>query len=237
MSRSHALSTGWLVVLCTAGLACTKLPPQSTEQGGTRVDRILEQKEDKDALTGFTGRPPSICVVSTGTTELCEWRLGNRYAGWAPLAAAIETGDQVNLICKLPSDGSPRAGGSCSVHPRRSNRGQFRIPNPSSARKRRPKEHTAAVRARYRKETNEALAQARTLPELARLIGAVPNECSPQSSGLQVCLWLATNRTYGHGTLAMSIGAPKRKRVQMRCQLPTDGSERAPNSCRVEVGG
>ena len=67
-------------------------------------------------------------------------------------------------------------------------------------------------------------------------MGAVPNECSPQSGGLQVCLWRASARTYGHGTLAMSIGAPKTKRVRMHCRLPTDGGHRAPDSCSVEIG-
>jgi hypothetical protein len=236
MFRSHVLSTGWLVVLCTAGLACSTLPPPPTEQGGTRVDRILEQQGNKDALTRFTGRPPFICVMSSGTTELCQWQLGNRDAGWAPLAATIDTGDQANLICELPNDGSPRAAGSCSVHARRSNRGQFPIPSASSVRSRRPKERPAEARERYKRLTNQSLAQAHTLPELARLIGAVPNECSPQASESQVCLWRATATTYGHGTLAMSIDAPKSKRLRMRCQLPTDGSERTPDSCSVQIG-
>ena len=48
MFRSHILPTGWLVVLCTLGLACTRLPSQPTEEGSTRVHRILEQEEDKD---------------------------------------------------------------------------------------------------------------------------------------------------------------------------------------------
>ncbi len=237
MFRSHALSTGWLVVLCAAGLACSKLPPRPTEQGDSQVNRILAQQGDKDALTRFSGRHPSICVMSSGTTELCQWRLGNRYAGWAPLAAALDTGDQVNLICELPREGGPRAAGSCSAHPRRSNRGRFPIPTPSSARNSRPEERPSEARERYKRLTNQALAQARTLPELARLIGALPNECSPQSSESQVCVWRATATTYGHGTLAMSIGASKSKRVRLRCQLPTDGSHRAPDSCSVKLGG
>jgi hypothetical protein len=224
-------------VLCAAGLACTKLPPPHTDEGSARVDRILEEKRDKDDLTQFAGRAPSVCVISTATTELCEWQLGNRHAGWAQLAAAIDTTDQVNLICELPSDGGPRASRSCSVYPRRSNRGQFPIPSASSVRSDRSKERPSEARERYKRQTNRALATARTLPELAHLVGAVPNECSPQSSELQVCLWRATARTYGHGTLVMSIGAPKGKRVRMQCQLPTDGSDRAPDSCSVEVGG
>ena len=237
MSRSHVWSTGWLLVLCTAGMACTKLPAPQTDEGSARVDRILEQRADKEGLTGFAGREPSVCVMSSETTELCEWQLGSRYAGWAPLAAAIDTTDQVNLICELPSDGGPRTSRSCSVFPRRSNRGEYPIPSASSARRNRQAERPAEARERYRRQTNQALARARTLPELAHLVGAVPNECSLQSAELQVCLWRATNRTYGHGTLVMSIGAPKSKRVRMRCRLPTDGSDRAPDSCQVEVGG
>jgi hypothetical protein len=237
MFRSHVRWTGWLLVLSAAGLACTRLPPPHTDEGSTRVDRILEEKRGKDDLTRFAGRAPSVCVLSTATTELCEWQLGNRHAGWAPLAAAIDTTDQVNLICELPSDGGPRASRSRIAYPRRSNRGRFPIPTASSTRRGQRSESPTEARERYRRQTNRALEAARTLLELVHLVGAAPNECSRQSSALQVCLWRATNRTYGHGTLAMSIGAPKGKRVRMQCQLPTDGSDRAPDSCRVEVGG
>jgi hypothetical protein len=223
-------------MLCAAGLACTTLPAPHTDEGSGRVNRILEEEQGKDDLTRFAGRAPSVCVVSTATTELCEWQLGNRHAGWAPLAAAIDTTDQVSLICGLPSDGSPRAAGSCNVYPRRSNRGRFPIPTASSTGRARGKESPAQARERYRRQTKQALATARTLPELVHLMGALPNECSPQSSELQVCLWRASARTYGHGTLVMSIGASKHKRVRMRCRLPTDGSDRAPDSCSVEVG-
>jgi hypothetical protein len=143
---------------------------------------------------------------------------------------------EVNLICQLPSDGGPRGRGSCSAHPRRSNRCQFPIPTAPSTRRGEARKSSAQARARYKQLTNQALAQARTLPELARFMGALPNECLPPSGEFQVCLWRATARTYGHGTLVMSIGAPKRKRVRMRCRLPTDGSDRTPDSCSVEVG-
>jgi hypothetical protein len=237
MSRIHAWSTACLVVLCAAGLACTRVPPQPTQGGAKRVDEVLAEQAYKDDLRRFAGRPPSNCVISTQTTELCEWQLGNRHAGWASLAEAIDTDDQVNLICDLPRDGGPRARGSCTAHPRRSNRGQFPIPASSGVKRSTAEESPSQARARYRRLTNQALARARTLPQLARLMGAIPNECLPNPGDSQVCLWRTTNRTYGHGTLAMSIGAPKRKRVRMQCRLPTDGSERAPDSCFVEVGG
>jgi len=236
MFKRHAFSTGWLLVLCVAALACTKLPPQHTDEGSTRVHQILDERRGKADLTQFAGRAPSVCVISSATTELCELQLGNRYAGWAPLAEAIDTTDQVNLICELPSDGGPRASHSCNAYPRRSNRGRFPLPNPSSAKKNRGGESRPEARERYKRQTNQALAGARTLPELVHLMGAVPSECSPQSGEFQVCLWRATARTYGHGTLAMSIGADKTKRVRMRCRLPTDGNDRAPDSCYVEIG-
>jgi hypothetical protein len=237
MSRIQGGSIGWLVVLCVAGLACTRVPPTPTEDGATRVEAILAGQAYEDDLTRFAGRAPSHCVISTRTTELCQWQLGNRHAGWAPLAMAIDTDDQVNLICELPRDGGPRARGSCSAHPRRSNRGQFPIPTSSGVKRSPAEESPSQARARYRRLTNEALDRARTLPALTRLMGALPNECLPHSGESQVCLWRTTNRTYGHGTLAMSIGAPKRKRVRMQCRLPIDGSDRAPDSCSVEIGG
>jgi len=62
------------------------------------------------------------------------------------------------------------------------------------------------------------------------------SECRAQ--GLRVlCTWRATSGTYGHGTLAMSIGADMSKKVRLRCQLPADGTPRAADSCNVEIGG
>ncbi|MHC4448388.1 MAG: hypothetical protein ACYSXF_11520 [Planctomycetota bacterium] len=75
-----------------------------------------------------------------------------------------------------------------------------------------------------------------TLADLSRLVGAAPDECTAASGGLRFCLWRTTNRTFGHGTLAMWIGASKGKKIRLRCLLPDDGSPRRPGSCSAEVG-
>ena len=74
MLRTYVSPTGWLIALCAVGLACPKVPPEPTEEGAVRVHRILEQQEDKDDLTRFAGRDPSVCVTSTATAELAsQW--------------------------------------------------------------------------------------------------------------------------------------------------------------------
>jgi hypothetical protein len=54
---------------------------------------------------------------------------------------------------------------------------------------------------------------------------------------MRSCSWLATGRTYGHGTLAVSLAAPVREKIELQCALPADGTPRATGSCRVAVPG
>ena len=94
-----------------------------------------------------------------------------------------------------------------------------------------------ALRARYRRAATEEIAAARTLADLIHLVGAVPTACERVAQGERACVWQASSRTYGHGTLAFSIDALPRERVMMRCLLPADGSPRSTDSCSVEVPG
>jgi hypothetical protein len=79
------------------------------------------------------------------------------------------------------------------------------------------------------------LDRAETLVALSRLLGAAPERCTPQPDELQLCEWLTTARTNGHGTLATSIGARPRQNVRLKCVLPVDGGARGPDSCRAEI--
>jgi len=102
----------------------------------------------------------------------------------------------------------------------------------------RPKINSAKNRgkSRYPRKQYELLAQswldeARTLVELSRLMGAIPDACMPIPAAAQICTWHTNNKTYGHGTVAMSMDAKFGNKVLFACTLPTDGSRRAPNSC------
>ena len=93
-----------------------------------------------------------------------------------------------------------------------------------------------AQREELARRAAAALAQARTPLEISRLVGAAPDQCVSPQPGVLACLWRATSRTQGHALLAATIEAPQRKKLRLECRLPADGSARAPDSCRVEIG-
>ena len=122
------------VVLVALLIGCKSPPYAPDPHAQARVDLQLAGYETKDSLSHFVGASPSLCIRSSATDELCEWQVGNRLQGWQALAASIETDDRVNLICSLPLSGAPRASDSCSVHPRRSNRYSWTVPNAAPGR-------------------------------------------------------------------------------------------------------
>jgi len=209
---------------------CGKQPPTRADVvgGQATVNGILEHAVTDGEITRLVGSYPALCVESRPGMQLCEWRLGKNESGWGALAAAVHTDDRINLLCEVPLDGSPREPGSCWVFPRRSDRTLFQMPK-SLGRK------PAAI-AKYRPEAQRTLDSARTLVELSRVVGAAPVECRPLRDERRLCLWKATSQTYGHGTLCMSAGISTTLKVRMQCELPADGSERALETCTVEVG-
>jgi len=225
-------------VLLLAMLIGCKSPPYSPDpHAQARVDLQLARYETKDSLGQFVGALPARCIPSSATDELCEWQIGNRLPGWQALAASIETGDRVNLICSLPVSGAPRASDSCSVHPRRSNRYSWTVPNAAPGKGNDgSQQDPAEVRRLHRELVDRWMSEADTLHRLSRLMGAIPDECRPGPSGAQICLWRTTSHTFGQGTLVVWIDAAKRKKIRLQCVVPTDGSARQPNSCFAEVG-
>ena len=198
---------------------------------------VLVHAATATELELFLGVPVVRCVPSGEAMVLCEWQLGNDAAGWAPLAEAINTTDRLSLLCEVSLDGTMSPATSCSAYAMRSNRGRWAPPaatiRAGQGRKRR-------VSKESRDQTKSAalaeLESARTLVELSHLVGITPVDCWPGLPGSQICLWRATAKTPGHGTLAASIAAPLSKKVVMRCSLPLDGQPRNPRSCQVEIG-
>jgi len=197
----------------------------------------LAAQRTRGELVATLGRAADRCIPTTPGLELCEWALGNRDVAWKPLARSIDTRARINVLCELPEDGGARAPGSCSVYPRESDHAPWALPNLHPTR--RGDASVAARRAareRVTQRARETLAQARTLLELSRLVGAAPDECLPVAPGVRSCVWRATSRTLGHALLAATIEAPRRKKVRLECLLPADGSPRAADSCEVEIG-
>ena len=205
--------------------------------GGAQEPEPLASQRTRGELLAVYGEPRVPCVAIRPGLELCEWSLGNREPAWRPLARSIGTDARVAILCELPTDGGARAPGSCTLYPRESDHAPWALPNVAPSRRgsgsvaeRRAKREEISKRARA------TLAEAGTLLEISRLVGAAPDECVALQPGLRSCLWRATSRTRGHGLLAATIEAPRRKKVRLVCRLPADDAPRAPDSCEVEIG-
>jgi hypothetical protein len=200
------------------------------------VDVLAAQRTRAD-LEVFLGRPPVRCIASRAGLELCAWQLGNRDREWKPLARSIDTRARVNVLCEVPADGSARAPGSCSVHPCESDHSPWALPNLHPSRRGDASvADRRAARERVARRAQATLDDARTLLEISLLVGEAPDECRSAQPGVRTCLWRATSRTHGHGMLAATIEAPRRKKVRLECRLPADGTAREPGSCEVEIG-
>lgn len=202
------------------------------------VEEFLAEARTKSTIRDKVGVRAGNCLESSATTEICQWSLRDREWGWQPLAQAIRTRDRVALVCELPIDGSPRAAGSCTAHPQRSNRRLFTPKGAGPGRN--PKGGLRNKRAASRDE-NRAIAQswldgAGTLAEMSHLLGALPSVCEPPVNDERTCIWRATARIYGHGTIAASIEAAGSKKVRLHCRFPIDGSRRAAGSCDARIG-
>lgn len=225
------------LLMSQASLAISKAarPPLEYQ---VAVEEFLAEARTKSTIRLLVGIRAERCVESSPTTELCQWSLRDRDSGWQPLARAIRTRDRVALVCELPIDGTARIDGSCTAYPQRSNRSMFKPKGAGPGRN--PKGGLRKKRAAARGE-NQKIAQAwldgaHTLAEMSHLLGALPSVCEPPVNGERVCVWRATARIYGHGTIAASIEAAGSKKVRLHCRFPVDGSGRAPDSCGARIG-
>ena len=232
-----------LLAFCLTGIAlvlvsaCRTAPRTLAPGAQASADALLAPYQSANELGRFVGHLDAGCVQNSQTTELCQWQAGKRDSGWRAMAEAIETRSRVNLICELPTSGAPRSAGSCTIHPVRSNRKAWETGGRGGAKKPGNKfREKAEAKAKNRRTADRWIAEARTMLELSRLLGAIPDECTSRSENEQDCLWRTTKYTFGHGTLAAWIEARKSKKIWMRCPFPKDGGRRPPGSCHAQVG-
>jgi len=232
-----------LLAFCLTGIAlvlvsaCRTAPRTLAPGAQASADALLAPYQSANELGRFVGHLDAGCVQNSQTTELCQWQAGKRDSGWRAMAEAIETRSRVNLICELPTSGAPRSAGSCTIHPVRSNRKAWETGGRGGAKKPGNKfREKAEAKAKNRRTADRWIAEARTMLELSRLLGAIPDECTSRSENEQDCLWRTTKYTFGHGTLAAWIEVPKSKKIWMRCPFPKDGGRRPSGSCHAQVG-
>ncbi len=237
MPASRLTLFGVCFPLLLSPLWACKSSPQALAPGAQmNVEQLLHTYSDKDELDRFVGALPASCIRNSPTTELCEWQAGDRLPGWPPMARAIGTRDRVNLICELYLSGAPREPGSCTVHPRRSNRTAWESGGRRTGKGSISKSERAKIKRQNQRTADQWMADADTMLRMSRLMGAVPNECISRSAVEQMCTWRTTSRTFGHGSLAAWIDVSKSTKIRLQCALPKDGSTRAPNSCHAQAG-
>ncbi len=218
-------------------VACASAPKEVDPDRQALARLALAGQATKSDISTFLGAPPSACLGRPENSDMCQWEVGDQQTGWRVLARAIDTRDRINVICDVPTDGSPRSADSCGVYPRRSNRGSWMIHRTSDRKSRRSRGVGTEQRRQLFERADQIISEAATLVQLSHVMGSIPNSCAPVAPGEQVCLWLTSNHTFGHGTLAIWIEAPKRKRIRLLCKLPTGGGKRVSGSCSAVVGG
>jgi hypothetical protein len=204
------------------------------------ASRVLERYETKVELSIFVGAEPSSCTPIFVETEICTWTISNGEAGWKALADAIRTEHSLHLVCEVPTGAHSREPDSCSVHPQRSNRADWRPPFRSERMERTRRKRAENQKAAEERQRQAAalLDSARTVMDLSRLVGKGPKACSmPKGSLRWQCVWHADLATEGHGTLATLAGAAYDDEIRLECFLPADRSPRSIESCSVSSAG
>ena len=177
----------------------------------------LEASATKVELSEFAGREPERCVFSAPSLELCSWRLHESDRGWAVLAEPLGARSDVNLVCEIPINGSPRAEGSCTGHAH----GAGKLPAVSAP---------VGAAGAHREAAAQQLAAASTVRELSDLLGDAPDKCLT-GMGMQTCAWSLTEDVAGYALVAALATSPGP--LELRCRVPLDGGPRASDSCTV----
>lgn len=218
MRRIEAMP-GWVVpaLAAVAAVACG---------GGDRVGAAgaLDARATKVEVASFAGGEPARCVFSAPGLELCTWEIRSGDDAWAALAGDAEAVGDLNLLCELPLDGSPRADGSCRAHPRSVQAASDAEGLPPVG---------AAGSLENRRDAERRLGEALTVRTLSHLVGDAPEHCKTGSS-VQTCEWSLAEGAAGYGLLASLVDdAGSGSTVRLRCVLPLDGAARSTDSCEA----
>jgi hypothetical protein len=160
------------------------------------------QGGDLASLSAELGGEPLYCAHVAGDAQLCTWHVRRRE----------------HVVCELAADGQ-RTAAPCLRRP--DNESMLTFPSGSGPG---PTVWSRPSRSRLRHAARTELADARTLDDMVRLVGAGPVWCE---QGEQLaCGWYVRRRTPGYITVARAADAPGRK-VGLVCRFAPDGSPAA----------
>jgi len=224
----HARASSWLAAFAASLVA---LPAVADRLD----DSTLEIGRDKRSAVEALGGEPPRCIEVPGTrSELCEWQLGDRDFLWEKVARAIDTSARVGLVCRFERETGARERDGCDAFALRSNRSEFLERRRVGKRGLAQRGEIERARA-ARTAAVAAFSAARTLGEVVRAVGELPETCFDDGDAV-LCRWRTDSRTPGHGTLAAWIEANARKRIRLTCRFPNDGSPSEAAPCAAEVG-
>ncbi len=201
-SRSTARFQTWAAVLCLFGCQSDPVVPFSD----------FDAARTSPAMSRFLGGYPSECISGRPGIELCQWTLDHKHQAWDTLARSVPTHRRLNVVCALPTDGTPRSDGSCRVHPLES----------------RPFGSDDDAELAIQHDAQEQLVAADDLVGVSQLVGALPDQCRALGKS-RVCTWQVTNRHAGYALLAAAAGASGP--VRLECRIPGDTQPDARAEC------
>jgi hypothetical protein len=214
----EAIVWGWR----TAGAAGAVTLALGCGAGEVSDGVSIEDRATKTEISELAGNDAARCVFSAPGLELCGWRIEAGSPAWTSLASASGGGD-LNLLCELPIDGTPRAEDSCRAHPRTEQSASAESLPPVGA----------AGTLESHRLAEQRIGEALMLRDLSHLVGDVPDRCKT-GLGVQTCEWSLQEGIAGYQLVAALVEASgSGDSVQLRCVIPLDGSARSAESCGV----
>jgi len=216
LENREGLLIGCFAAALTAGIIVLTLSAATTTKSADG-ERDLGMSGSKAQVIAFAGGPPERCVYAGPDREICTWKLEGSLIRPGEIAG-VERGG-VNLVCELPIGAGVEGESNCAAHGRDASPD---LPPVSAA----PRLAEALPGVPVAE-----LADALTLVEISHRIGDVPDACLT-GPGWQTCSWRVSNAIAAR-EIAGSVASIPSDAYQLRCQLPIDGSDRAPGSCLV----
>lgn len=230
----------WLPAsLALAGFA---IPGCSSNPGNLKIVGKPTLEEYRGASTSLEmsrllGHTPRRCMPNRPNSELCSWLVSSKNINRKMLSADLRTRRALNVLCPVAAATDALDSNECRIYARESR--DFDADRTESdyglAEGMAPSAKGDSKRERERNQALRVLASRTTMTALSDLVGQVPTSCEPTSSESQRCVWRFGNQALGHEIFGVIAGT--KKRVDLTCALPLDGSPRAPQSCKATEKG
>jgi len=182
------------------------------------------------------GSSPMRCFRAPGEggyADACVWRIYRRLVSWPALSSRFdEHGDAFHLICALDRGGRTPTIAACETAD--ATQVARLHDHPGAAAK--PRVDTTE---QQRRKASRKVAAARTISEMVRLVGDVPDDCDRSVQGEWVCQWTLLTITPGYRTIAnyydsLTDDLRLPKKLRMVCRFANAVTANGPD-CRISL--